>query len=540
MSRQAFSTSVKRYMSAAYPILAVETHEETRLVSEIRTIAKDNETMLFEWDLVNCLTRTEMTPKGPIGIPVLMPGANNQPAKPIMDPWSVIDYLIKQEHENAIVIFKDMGPLFESNARVARALRNALSYFKSKGILALLIGARLNLPTELVKDTQMVQYALPTREELGAAFRNYAQLNMGDPKLSDNTVTSVAEAAMGMTSAEADNAFALATIVAKVGKKNPQVPEEFVRCIFEEKITNLRASALEYKPTSFGFESVGGLDNIKAWALERRAGFDEEARALHLPYPKGALLVGVQGCGKTLMGQAIAHQFGFPFFLLDLGKLFAGKVGESEALTRDVIRLMMSLGRAVVMIDELEKSMSTQATSGAGDSGTSSRMFGTLLSWMSLKEAPVFILGTVNNCDRLPPELIRKGRFDEIWFVDLPTATERVSIFNALLEYKFKRAERLGEKDELIRLTAEFSGAEIEAVIVDALYRLLRHKGDFMKHLLEAVKQTTPQAKIDPEKIERLREKTQAFKKASSAARDLVEVPQGKRRLVTADPDAAN
>ena len=547
---ESFATRLNDYLSAAYPILAVETHEEMRVVSEIRSVVANRTwrkeeppkrsggqptyvtipVSYAEWDSVS----------GMIKIPLVQSaGAEVQAVNGSKEPPLALN-LIKTFQEPTVVVMKDIHPFIEVPS-VWRTLRNIIGSIKESGVTIIFISPRLKIAAEIAKEVQVVEYRMPSRDELALAFRNYIETNIA-PKpgyedlIVDPVITeAVAEAAMGMTSAEADNAFALATIASARKTKKVKFDRDFVRGIFEEKIANLKNSALEYKATNAGFESVGGLEAVKAWSMRRRQGFSEEARRLRLPYPKGVLMAGIKGCGKTTVAQAIAHQFGFPLFMLDIGKLFASKVGETEALTRETIRLMESLGRAVVLIDELEKSLGSSATSGGGDSGTSSRMFGTLVSWMSLKTCPVFIIGTLNNFEVLPSELIRKGRFDEVWWVDLPTSEERMAIFNALLQHKFKLTSFKVEEasDPLIEATRDFSGAEIEAVIEEALYGLLEDpKADIAKLLMSAAKNITPQAQIDPSSVERLREKAKSFKPASiTDVKPIALAPRGKRKV---------
>lgn len=541
---ESFTTRLNDYLDAAYPILVVETHEEMRVVTDIRQVvanrtwfdekesnrAKQRKPVDYvEWDAISGLVRIPQSGKGEI-----------QAINGSTEPPIAITLTSKFETPT-VVVMKDIHPFIE-HVKVWRTLRNVVGAIKEAGITFILISPRMKIPPEVTKEVQVLEYTMPSRDELALAFRNYVDTNITSRKDLNATpptpevIEAVAEAAMGMTTAEADNAFALNTIASVRRHKKVIFDQELVRGVFEEKIANLKSGSLEYKQTKAGFESVGGLELVKAWALRRRQGFSEEARKLRLPYPKGVLLAGIKGCGKTTVAQAIAHQFGFPLFMLDVGKLFASKVGETEALTREVIRLMESLGRAVVLIDELEKSLGSAATSGGGDSGTSSRMFGTLVSWLSLKTCPVFIIGTLNNFEVLPSELIRKGRFDEVWWVDLPTAEERLAIFNALMQTKFRITDYQLEsvKDPLIDATRDFSGAEIEAVIEEALYgRLENAKANMGELLLQAAGNITPQAQIDPESVNRLREKAKSFKPASLAsdAKPIALAPRGKRKV---------
>lgn len=542
---ESFTTRLNDYLAAAYPILVVETHEEMRIVEEIRQVVA-NRTWVdsketnrkkavkhvdyVEWDALGGLVRI---PQGVENPEIQQINGSTEPPVALS--------LISRFEIPTVVIMKDLHPYIE-HPKVWRTIRNIIGQIKETGVTIILVSPRMKIPAEISKEVQVLDYTLPSRDELALAFRNYVETNItaredvaSTPPAND-VIEAVAEAAMGMTTSEADNAFALNTIASVRRHKRVVFDQELVRGVFEEKIANLKAGSLEYKPTKAGFESVGGLELVKAWSMRRRQGFSEEARRLRLPYPKGVLLAGIKGCGKTTVAQAIAHQFGFPLFMLDVGKLFASKVGETEALTREVIRLMESLGRAVVLIDELEKSLGSAATSGGGDSGTSSRMFGTLVSWLSLKTCPVFIIGTLNNFEVLPSELIRKGRFDEVWWVDLPTNEERMAIFNALLAHKFKITDYKLEDptDPLIEATRDFSGAEIEAAIEEALYgRLEDAKAEMGELLLQAAKNITPQAQIDPESVNRLREKAKSFKPASLAtdAKPIALAPRGKRKV---------
>ena len=563
---ESFTTRLKDLLQAAYSIIAVESHEELRVIEDVRAVVTlmtythvDSKTKTasarhygyMEWDFVSGLSRVDLEK-----LAAQKTDERKSDDEQVENTVSVVTDTqeplkcvakLADLDVPTVVVLKDVHPALEM-PKVWRGIRNLLGRFKNVGITLVFLSPRLKIPTELAKEVQLVDYSLPSKEVLAEAFKTYVAITVipdkqlkVKPKMPDaEHIQAVAEASMGMTTAEADNAFALATVTScRQNDRTIVWDRDMVRGIFETKIANLKAGSLEYRPTRAGFESVGGLENVKAWSLRRRQGFSDEARKLNLPYPKGMLLAGIKGCGKTSVAQAVAHQFGFPLFLLDVGKLFASKVGETEALTREVIRLMESLGRAVVLIDELEKSLGSAATSGGGDSGTSSRMFGTLVSWMSLKTCPVFIIGTLNNFEVLPSELIRKGRFDEVWWIDLPTSEERIAIFNALLLHKFKLPTRLeAVADPLIEATRDFSGAEIESVIEEALYGLLEspkpepHK--LHRLMIEAAHNITPQAQIDPESVTRLREKARAFKPASAASDDkpIALAPARARRKV--------
>lgn len=523
MPNESFRTRLTNYLDAGYVLLSVESHEELRVIAEIRAIVRQRKTVTKEdkevpvaygeWDIVTGLERISWKKNGDLEVA----GANGS-----KEPVMALDQ-IKGIEQAGIFVLKDLHPVIES-AAVWRKIRNLIGAFKDHGTTLILLSPRPKIPGELSKEIQSVEFGLPTRGDLKNLFEAFVENSVRskpaykDIAIVNGYVDTVAESAMGMTEMEADNAFGLATIAINRTRKKVEFDEEFPRRVFEEKISTLKSSALEYMPTATGFEMIGGMENLKQWAMLRRQGFEDEARKLRLPYPKGTLLAGIKGVGKTVTAMAIAKEFGFPLFKLDVGKLFASKVGESEALTRDVIKVMDGIGRAVILIDEIEKSFSTNATSGAGDSGVSSRMFGSLISWMSLKNSPVFIIGTLNNHESIPPELLRKGRFDEIWWCDLPSPEERVAIFNALLGKRYTPEgwtdRQIGS--ELLEATRDFTGAEIEAAIQDGLYAKLHRPGaTFAALLLEACDAITPQAQLDPTGLENMRNKAKSFKTAS-------------------------
>ena len=545
-----FKTRLKDLIDAAYPILMIETHEEDRILQDIRQVVqtrmkKDSPRAprdgdlapYYEWDAVDGMYRLGyQTKEGKLRF-VRVEKVKETEKDPLLMLRTV------KTLEASTVVLHDIHPFLEV-PMVWRSLKNLIPRLKEVGVTIVMVCSRMKVPPELSKDIQLVEYSFPTRQELHNAFKVYVQETIQpdykDVKLDDEFCASIAEASMGMTYSEAENSFALATVGS--GRRNNgtvKLDDQMIRDIFENKILNLKHSALEYVPTRAGFDSVGGLDIVKAWALRRRLGFSDRARELNLPYPKGVLLAGIKGCGKTTTAMAIAHQFGFPLFKFDVSKLFASKVGESEANTREVIKVIESLGRCVLLLDEMEKFFGQHATSGSGDSGTSSRMFGTLVSWMSLKMCPAFIVGTLNNFEVLPSELIRKGRFDEVFWCDLPSGAERFAIFEVLLKTKFKVAHADAKlkdvKDQLIERTQEFSGAEIEAVIEEALYSLIEKPNlDLGDQLLSAASNITPQARVDSVQVATLRDKAKAFKRASSAIDPQAVTNASRKRAVKA------
>src|SRR5205814_9258880 len=266
-----------------------------------------------------------------------------------------------------------------------------------------------------------------------------------------------------------------------------------------------KSGMLEYYPAAEGIGDVGGLDVLKDWMRKRNGAFGQKARDFGLPAPKGILLLGVQGCGKSLCCKAVASQWRLPLLRMDVGKVFGGIVGQSEENMRRAIRMAESVAPTVLWLDELEKAFAGVQSSSFSDAGTTSRVFASFITWLQEKTAPVFVVATSNDISQLPPELMRKGRFDEIFFVDLPSADELEAIFRIHLT---KRG-RDPEKFDLNRLTLsskDFSVSEIEQVIISGLYDSFYARHELAtQHILEALRQTVPLARTMDEQIGRLR-----------------------------------
>ena len=301
--------------------------------------------------------------------------------------------------------------------------------------------------------------------------------------------------------------------MAKALAAKQQVNESDIDGVLEEKKQAIRQTGiLEFFTPQESLKRVGGLDTLKQWVLMRQDAFTEEARRYGIPNPKGMLLVGIQGTGKSLSAKTIAHEWRLPLLRLDSGRLFGGIVGESESRVRQMIQLTEAMAPCVLWIDEIDKAFGNITSSIDGDSGTSRRVFGSLITWMQEKTASVFIVATANNVKILPAELLRKGRFDEIFFLNLPTEAERQEIFKVHLQRL--RPNRLREFNLalLAKQSLNFSGAEIEQVIVDAMHqafstRVEGQRRDFnTEDILQAVGQTVPLAAIAHEQIEALKQ----------------------------------
>ncbi|MEL6166168.1 MAG: AAA family ATPase, partial [Cyanobacteria bacterium J06628_3] len=285
-----------------------------------------------------------------------------------------------------------------------------------------------------------------------------------------------------------------------------ELQSEDVELVLQEKRQTIRQTQiLDFIPATEQISDIGGLDNLKDWLLRRGGGFSEKARQYGLPHPRGLLLVGIQGTGKSLTAKAIAHHWHLPLLRLDVGRLFGGLVGESESRTRQMIQVSEALAPCILWIDEIDKAFSGLGSK--GDGGTTSRVFGTFITWMAEKTSPVFVVATANEIQELPPELLRKGRFDEIFFVGLPIQEERKAIFNVHLSRLRPHNIKDYDIERLAYETPDFSGAEIEQTLIEAMHIGFSQNRDFTTDdILEAASQIIPLARTAQEKIEQLRQ----------------------------------
>ncbi len=339
------------------------------------------------------------------------------------DPLAALDFVM-ESRDQAVFLLKDFHP-FLNDTSLVRRLRDLTYALKTSYKTLILLSPLLKLPPELEKEITVVDYGLPSLEDLGHLLDSIIELVKANPQVTTELTTQdreqVLSAAQGLTATEAENVFAKSLVEKR---------KFDVDVILSEKEQIIRKSAiLEYYRTSDAFADVGGLDLLKDWMDKRTVAFSEKARDYGLPAPKGILLLGVQGCGKSLASKAIASLWRLPLLRMDVGKIFGGIVGQSEENIRKAIRVAESTAPNIVWIDELEKGFSGTQSSGISDGGTTARVFGTFIAWLQDKTAPCFVVATANDVSALPPELLRKGRFDEIFFVDLPGEPEREEIF---------------------------------------------------------------------------------------------------------------
>jgi SpoVK/Ycf46/Vps4 family AAA+-type ATPase len=308
------------------------------------------------------------------------------------------------------------------------------------------------------------------------------------------------QAALGLTVGEAENVFA------KIIVKDGRLGGEHINEVFAEKQQIIRKSGLlEYCASSESFAQVGGLAVLKDWLNKRALALSAEARAFGLPVPKGLLMLGVQGCGKSLCAKAVATQWQLPLLRFDMGRMFNSFIGSSEENVRRAIAVAESVAPAILWVDEIDKAFAGSQGSGVSDGGTTARVFGTFLTWLSEKQAPVFVAATANDISQLPPELLRKGRLDEIFFVDLPALDERLEVLRIHFQ-KRGRDPAAFDLQALAQASHDFSGAELEEAINSGLYDAFYAREQLTTaHVLAALAQTVPLARTMSEQISRLR-----------------------------------
>jgi hypothetical protein len=436
-------TQITHYLRAGYPGLYLVSCEEARVEAQMKAIATSIGRQLYAWSLTDGLIDTK--------------DGRTQQAPEALQVVTLFDEL----PEDSIVLLKDFHlALEESNPVLLRKLKDSLRMGKTKGKALVVLGCRLVLPSELEREFVTISFTLPDKELLGIVLDHVAaSANQPQPVGDDREL--LLDAACGLTSIEAENGFSLSVV------------ETETLCpgiVAREKASEVKKSGLlEVMPFVASLENIGGLDLLKAWLVQRRDAFSAEARTYGLPSPKGLLIVGISGTGKSLTAKATASVFNRPLLKLDAGRLFASLVGQSESNLRSVITTAEAIAPCVLWIDELEKAFAGSRNSGATDGGTASRVFGTFLSWLQERKAPVFVVATANDVTQLPPELLRKGRFDELFFVDLPNQHEREAIWRIHIS-KLGRSPNAFDLAVLAKATDGFTGSEIEQLFIDALY----------------------------------------------------------------------
>ncbi len=489
-SLEKFTQELSAHVRARYSLICLQTCEEDRAVRVLETISKARSSTLFTW------TRTQGVLK------------SGMPLADILDPMAALKWY-ESNPEKSILILKDFHPYLKEPS-VVRKLRDLGQTLKRQPKNIVFLSAAFPVPMELQKEIAVLDLPLPSREEIRPLV-DRAVAAQSEPKEGTNAEELV-NAASGLTLDEVENVLAKSLV--SYGHLD-------TRLVLDEKKQIVRKSGLvEFIETSHvQGPQVGGLSQLRQWLNSRKKGFSQEARALGLPTPKGMLLVGVPGCGKSLTAQAVSSEWLLPLLRLDMGKVFSGLVGSSESNVRNALSTCEAVAPCILWIDEIEKGLSGTGSSGGSDGGTTSRVFGTLLTWMQEKKSPVFVVATANDISSLPPELLRKGRFDEIFFVDLPTPPERKEIFEIQLA-KYGWQIPASDLSLLVEKSEGYSGGEIEQAIVAGRYLAFGESQTFTQdHIARALAESVPLSQTMRDRIETLRSWARYRARCASADR---------------------
>jgi len=487
-----FLTEVDQIIRARYPLLYVVTWEEDRARKLLGMVAVKQQKALLEWSVTDGL-RTVISAK--------QQGGDTGPKRQ-RDALAMLNEILQTE-QPGIYVLKDFHVYMET-PEIVRQLRDLAHALRQTHKTIVLLSPTLKLPVELEKSASVLDLPLPGYEELSELLHE----RVANPKVSRQfrinlnagERDALIRAAQGMTLAEAENAFARAIV------RDNVLDAGDIEVVMQEKMQTIRKTGvLEYIEGHEGYEGVGGMDLLKEWLGKRVRAFTREARDYGLPEPRGLMLLGVQGCGKSLVAKTIASAWQLPLLRMDISRIYHAYIGSSEDNMRRALRVAETLAPVVLWIDEAEKAFSGSGSSASADGGTTERVVGQFLTWMQERTAPVFVVMTANSIDRLPPELLRKGRLDEIFFVDLPRGRERAEIFRIHLN-KVRRDHKNFDLRELVKASDGFSGSEIEQAIISAMHDSFAETRDVATgDILKAIQETVPLSRTMREDIARIR-----------------------------------
>lgn len=498
-----FVKKISNLIRARFPYIYITTYEEERVTSLIKKIVQDPKLIkfpreLYIWTQTNGFVNDD-TEKS-------VPGTTC--------PSKAMDFIQKHD-KDSVFIFYDLHVNFGMKNRtpdydLVRKLRDLVTSLKTSQVRknVIFVAPDLVIPDTLQKDMTICDFPLPTLNEIKDKLNSMISQNkkVKSDNLSEEDKEKLCKGALGLTLQEAENAFALAMV------NDGKIDIGDLKIILQEKMQVIKKTGiLEFVQSDLDISDIGGLENLKSWLIKRNNSWSEKAKQYCIPAPKGVLITGVPGCGKSLTAKAMSAIWQLPLLRLDLGKIFSGLVGSSEENMRRAIATAEAVAPSILWVDEIEKGLS--GVNSGNDSGVSSRIFGQFLTWMQEKESPVFVIATANNINNLPPELLRKGRFDEIFFVDIPTYNERIEIFKLHILKRVKdndAAKGLDLNDEIFAKLAEmtegFIGAEIEQVVISALYEaFFENRALKFDDFAKSIKNTVPLSTTQKEQILALR-----------------------------------
>ncbi len=493
---------IEIYLRSRFTVIWVASYEEDRIVATLKTLCERSNPprRLVTWDIAACFKTVADTS-----------GASLPDAR---DPKTALEAIVKADGDrDAVFVLKDFHNCLANQPVIIRQLRNLAQALKSTRKTIVITSPSSKVPDDLKDDIFMIEFPPPDVEEMKGILDRFIKNPQIKVNLTDLGREKVLRSALGLSSNQAQRVFGKSIVAeikspeGKVIKPSGTLDESGIDMITAEKKSIIRESgALEFFSPQETLADVGGLEVLKQWLRQREKAFTKEARDYGLPAPKGIALIGIPGTGKSLTAKMVASLWHLPLVRLDVGALFGSLVGQSEENTRRALSLVETIAPCLLWIDEMEKAFAQ----GGGDGGTSQRVFGNILSWMQDKRQPVFVIGTANNVAHLPPEFLRRGRFDEVFFLDLPTTVERKEILQVHIQ-KRKRPAAQFDLDALAQASEGYVGSEIEQGIVDAMYLAFNDPQapgrDFTSDdVLAALRRLVPLCRSQREQIEALRQ----------------------------------
>jgi SpoVK/Ycf46/Vps4 family AAA+-type ATPase len=475
-----FNDELALFLKARYPIIYINTIEEDRVEYVIRKNVKTNlNRSIYSWDFVDGYTNNP----------------NNEGfAK--RNPLQALELVERLNAETpALFLLKDFNR-FLTDLSISRKIRNISRILKLQPKTIIIIGSDLTIPKELQDLITVIEFQLPLEDEISQELNRL--VNSLNIKVDSQLFEDLTRACQGLSLER------IRRVLSKIIATYKTIDENSITVLLSEKKQIIKQTEiLEYCSVNEKITSLGGLDNLKSWLKKRKTAFGLQASNYGLPTPRGLLLIGIQGTGKSLTAKAIASDWKLPLLKLDVGKLFGGIVGESESRLRQMINVAETISPCILWIDEIDKAFTN--TDSRGDSGTSNRVLATFISWLSEKSRPVFVIATANNIDLLPIEIIRKGRFDEIFFLDLPKKEERQEIFKIHLQEFRPNSWESFDFLKLAHSSESLSGAEIRQSIIEGMYHAFYEKREFTTDdICLALKELIPLAHLESDQMLKL------------------------------------
>jgi len=476
-----FTDELTLLLKARYPIIYINTIEEDRVEYIIRKYIKTSlNRSIYSWDFIDGYTNN--------------PNNEGFAKRNPVQALELVERLTAQTP--ALFLLKDFNR-FLTDVSISRKLKNISRILKLQPKTIIIIGSELNIPKELYDLITILQFQLPAESEINYELKRLIQsLNI---EIDQQILESLTRACQGLSLER------IRRVLSKIIATYKTIDENSIKLLLNEKKQIIsQTEILEYWSVDETISKIGGVDSLKNWLKKRQTSFGVQASTYGLPTPRGLLLVGIQGTGKSLTAKAIANEWQLPLLKLDVGKLFGGIVGESESRLRQMIEVAETISPCILWIDEIDKAFNNN--NNTGDSGTSNRVLATFISWLSEKTKPVFVVATANNVDILPLEIIRKGRFDEIFFLDLPQKQEREEIFKIHIQEFRPNRWQLFDYSKLAQLSEAFSGAEIRQSIIEAMYHAFYEKREFTtEDICLALTQLIPLSQLENDQTLRLK-----------------------------------